>query len=31
MSTAEPDDIGGLSYEDALAQLDVLVQKLEGG
>jgi len=31
MTSAESDDIRGLSYEDALAQLDVLVQKLEGG
>lgn len=31
MTTTDDDDVKGLSYEDALAQLDVLVQKLEGG
>ena len=31
MSDQAPDDIAGLTYEAALAQLDALIQKLEGG
>lgn len=31
MTDAGSDDISGLSYESALAQLDALIHKLEGG
>ena len=31
MSETNPDDVSAMSYEEALAQLDLLVQKLEGG
>ena len=31
MSATGADDIAGLTYEAALAQLDALIQKLEGG
>jgi exodeoxyribonuclease VII small subunit len=31
MSEPEADDIAGLSYEAALAELDTLIHKLEGG
>lgn len=31
MSARAADDIAGLTYEEALAQLDALIQKLEGG
>ena len=31
MSDRSTDDIAGLTYEAALAQLDALIQKLEGG
>jgi exodeoxyribonuclease VII small subunit len=31
MSDQGADDIGGLTYEAAVAQLDALIQKLEGG
>lgn len=31
MSTTNADEIGALSFEEALIQLDALVQKLEGG
>ena len=31
MGTVPGDDLAGLSYEAALAELDALIQKLEGG